>query len=466
MAVDVDVDVDVLSPPEALPAPPKGKLYELTPEGQLNFYFHDGQARAWDSAARFTWMLAGTQGGKTSFSPLWLWREMRRKGPGDYLAVTATYPLLKLKMLPEYLKFFQHTLHLGEWHAMDRVFTMDPDACAKHFGDPAWREEPARIIFGSGINPEGLESATAKAAALDECGQDDFRLQSWEAIQRRLAIHEGRVLGGTTIYNLGWIKQHAYDPWKNGDKDHNVIQFASTVNPSFPQRDYDRAQRTLPTWKFDMFYRGILARPGGLIYEDYNDEYRNADGSGGLKVRAFPIPRTWRCSGGVDFGAVNTALVWLAREPETRIYYLYREKHGGANSSAEHVRQAKRLSRDENVTGWWGGAKSEGQQRMDWTKAGLKVQEPPIWDVQSGIDHVTGLLRERRLFVFDSCTGVREEFNTYAHVLDENGEALDAIKDKETFHRLDATRYVVAGLTAPGLRNFLTTKVIRRGWGL
>src|SRR5687767_394189 len=113
----------------------------------LRFHFHEGQYRAWESTARFVAMLAGTQGGKTSFGPLWLWREIRERGPGDYLAITATYPLLKLKMLPEFLRLFQHTLHLGTWHAADRVFE--------------FAGERTRVIFGSAQNPESLESATA-----------------------------------------------------------------------------------------------------------------------------------------------------------------------------------------------------------------------------------------------------------------------------------------------------------------
>ena len=61
-------------------------------------------------------MLAGTQSGKTSMAPIWLNREIVRKGPGDYLAVTATYPLLKLKLLPEFVRFFcQFSPHAWGW---------------------------------------------------------------------------------------------------------------------------------------------------------------------------------------------------------------------------------------------------------------------------------------------------------------------------------------------------------------
>src|SRR5262245_63080665 len=74
------------------------------PDGSrgLAYHFHPGQQLAWDSRKRFVLVLAGTQGGKTSFGPLWLNREIQEKGPGDYMVVTPTFPLLNLKALPEF----------------------------------------------------------------------------------------------------------------------------------------------------------------------------------------------------------------------------------------------------------------------------------------------------------------------------------------------------------------------------
>ena len=73
-------------------------------DGKLRLFFHAGQTKAWKSVARFPCMFSGTQGGKTSFGPFWLKREIDRCGPGDYLAVTATFKLLELKMQSEFLK--------------------------------------------------------------------------------------------------------------------------------------------------------------------------------------------------------------------------------------------------------------------------------------------------------------------------------------------------------------------------
>jgi len=400
----------------------------------LSYHFHPGQLRAWDSTRRFVFMLAGTQGGKTSFSPLWMHREIQRCGPGDYLAVTATFPLLRLKMLPEFRRFFEQTLHIAVWKGSD---------FALHLNDGS------RIIFGSATHPESLESATAKAAVMDECGQDQFRLGSWEAVQRRLSLNQGRVLGGTTIYNLGWLKQQAYDRWLAGDPDYDVIQFESIINPAFPRAEYERARRSLPGWKFRMFYEGQFDRPPGLIYADFINRYREEDGH---KVRPFNIPPEWPRFVGIDFGAVHTALVWLAWDPTVNVYYLYRESLEGNKTTAEHARGALIEASGKNVISWHGGSRSELQQRMDWAAAGVIVQEPPFDDVEVGINRVTELLKTRRLFIFDTCAGVLDELGTYSRTVGEDGQPTEKIKDKAEFHHLDALRYVVIGITTPAVR--------------
>ena len=99
---------------------------------------------------------------------------------------------------------------------------------------------------------------------------------------------------------------------------------------------------------------------------------------------------------------------------------------------------------------WYLGQKSEVQYRLDWQQAGVRnVREPSIHDVESGIDRVIRLLKERRLYIFDNCRGLLDELGRYSRVLDESGEATDKIKDKETYHRIDALRYVAVDVTIP-----------------
>ena len=409
-----------------------------TREGKdLHLRLHEGQARAWLSERRFVFMLAGTQGGKTSFGPWWLHREIVNNGTGDYLAVTSSFDLFKLKMLPEIRTVFEHVLDCGRYWSGDKVLELKDPSTGKYWAersdDPMW----GRVILRSAQSKGGLESATGKAAWLDECGQDDFRLDDWEAIQRRLSLSQGRVLGTTTIYNLGWMKHEIYDAWVAGDKDIDVIQFASIINPMFPPEEFRRMQDKLPGWKFKMFYKGEYDRPPGLILADF-DRTTQA-------VKPFPIPIEWPRYVGMDFGPVNTALIWIAEDTRREAYYLYRESLAGNKTTREHASDAKAYAKDERVLAWWGGSGSEDQYRRDWGEWGIPITRPLISDVESGLDRLIAVIKAKRFFVFDTCQGWLDEAGTYSREI-VDGEVTEKIKDKQKFHRLDATRYWAASL--------------------
>lgn len=425
-------------------------LYTID-NGKLSLHFHHGQSKAWSSLKRFVFVIAGTQGGKTSFGPWWLWREVMNRGTGDYFAVAPSYDMFKLKMLPEMRNVFEHLLGIGRYWAGDGVIEIcDPITrkfTAKRSDDPMW----ARIILRSASAEGGLESATAKGAWLDEVGQDDFDVDAWEAIVRRVSLNTGRILGTTTPYNLGWLKQLVYEPWIMGDPDFDVIQFSSTANPLFPEAELKRAEATLPSWKFKMFYLGQFERPAGMIYQDFIDKYEDV---GGHLVKPFSIPNTWPVYVGVDPGSANLAIVWLAHDSIMNNYYVFREEHGERRSTMEHVRHVQSLAKahNERIIAHFVGAKSESQQRMDWSSAGAKnVREPITHDVESGIDRIIRLLREHRLFVFDNCKGIISEFGSYSRIVDKNGNTTDEIKDKAKYHRLDALRYGASGTHKVGV---------------
>lgn len=230
-------------------------IHRRTADGGLELDFHPGQWSAWDSRRRFVGVLAGTQGGKTSWGPWWLHREIYDpavgRGAGDYLAVTATFDLFKLKMLPALRQVFEDVTRCGRYWPSARVMELaDPEGryWARRADDPMW----GRIILRSADSPGGLESASARGAWLDEAGQDRFTLDAWRAVTRRLALSLGRCLITTTLYNFGWLKTEFYDRWKGGDPEYDVVHFDSTVNPSFPASEWGRARETMPSWLFDM----------------------------------------------------------------------------------------------------------------------------------------------------------------------------------------------------------------------
>lgn len=410
--------------------------------------FHEGQRRAYDSTKRFVLVLAGTQSGKTSFGPHWLLQEMQRKGAGDYLVATPTFPLLEVKLLPEFRKLFETQMQLGEYRQSPppRRFTLSKYGEHALWGQ--YQDVPTQVWFGYATDPDSLESATIKAAWLDEAGQKSFKLGSWEAIQRRLSINQGRALITTTPYTLGWLKSEVYDRASDPQSDVAVINFTSTANPRFPAEEYQRARRELPGWKFAMFYQGLFERPAGMIYDCWSDDEN--------LISAFEIPEHWPRHQGVDFGGVNTAAIYLAEElndagRKTGRFIAYREYHAGGRTAAQHAVALK--SREPRIPKVTGGSKSENQWRWEFARAGLPIYAPPIAEVEVGINRVYGLIASRNLLIFDTLRGLIDQILSYSRELDDMGEPTEKIEDKEAFHFLDALRYGVAGATGRGSGN-------------
>ncbi len=361
---------------------------------------------------------------------------MQLRGPGDYLVATPTFPLLELKALPEFRRLFEDLLAMGRYiGSPTRSFTLSESGQRRLFKN-AGRSLATRVLFGYAAEPESLESATIKAACLDEAGQKRFKLGAWEAILRRLSIHQGRALITTTIYNLGWLKQQVYDRWLAGDQDYEVVNFPSVENPAFPREEYERARANLPRWKFDMFYRARFTRPAGLIYDVFDESLH--------KCPRFPIPPEWPRFLGLDFGGVNMVGVFYAQEPGTNRYYLYRTYKAGGKTAKQHV--SDMLAGEPGIPVCYGGAKSEQQWRDEFRAAGLPVREPLVADVEVGIDRVYGAHAQNLIVVFDDLADYLAEKLSYSRELNDQGEPTEKIEDKESFHLMDAERYIISSV--------------------
>lgn len=434
---------------------PVAEMVEVV-DDRLRLNLHAGQTKAWDSKARYIAVIAGSQAGKTVTGPWWLEREIRLCGPGDYMVVTPSFQLLEKKALPAFREVFEQHLSLGRYRGSPaRMFNYSKRAIANLVASsdqyPAWSEPGAvNVFFGHAQDPESLESATAKAAWLDEAGQKTFKLDSYQAVQRRLRIHHGRILFTTTPYDLGWLKQQVYDRAKAEeeagvppeDRQYEVINFSSTMNPLFDLAEYEAARDDMPLWKFRMMYDGIFTQPAGLIYDIY-DERKH-------KVDPFDIPAGWQRYLGLDFGGVNTAAVYLANEPGTNDYYAYREYLSGSKTAEEHTADLRRGEPDRLQA--YGGSRGEDQWRREFKAAGFNVRRPKVsaapGTVQSsvveiGIDRVYGAFKRDNLYVFSTLGRLREELGTYSRKLDDMNEVTEEIEDKQKYHMLDALRYVV-----------------------
>lgn len=412
---------------------------------RLVWNFHMGQRKVMESQKRIIAAIAGRQGGKSRVGPIWLYEEMKRRGPGLYMVVAPSYPILQDSAIRWLTELFQTYCKLGEMRSNPPRFIISREGEKRLFAGTPWAGlknlPPTTIRFGHAANPESLEAKTALAAWLDEAGQDGFKLPSWEAIIGRLTTTLGRILITTTPYNLGWLKQQVIDPWEKAGQNHpliDVISWASTANPSFGQEEYLRLKETMPRWKWDMFYNGQFTVPAGLIYGIMREKEAE------LKVTRGSIPKKGQCYGGLDFGGPNTAGVMCRRDPHTGDLFLYRTYFPGESMPIrEHVRGI--LKGEQWFDRFAGGAKSEEVFREEFLQNGLPIEEPSISDVQAGIDRVYALMAQGKLHVCDDLDEWWSELYTYQYETDpETGDVLPElkIKNKSAFHFMDATRYL------------------------
>jgi hypothetical protein len=339
--------------------------------------------------------------------------------------------LLYAKALPEFLALFQKRLKLGTYRDSPvKQFRFSRKGLSTLFGKR--RAHPATTVtFGHASDPDSLEAATYKAAWLDEVGQKKFKIGSWEAIQRRLAVNQGRVLFTTTPYYLGWLKTQVADQAAD-DPAYALIRFESRDNPAFPPEEWHRLQASLPAWKFDLSYRALWSHPAGLIFDNWTDDH---------KVTPFPIPAHWPRFIGIDFGGINTAALYYAQHPESGLYYAYKIYHPRQKCTVNQHVQAILQDQPPGLTAV-GGSPSEDQWRLEFKVAGLPVQKPPISDVEVGIDRLYAAHNAGRIKVFDTLTEYFDEKAAYARLLDDTGEPTDQIEDKADYHLMDCERYL------------------------
>jgi hypothetical protein len=420
---------------------------------------------------------------------------MRRCGPGDYLIVGPTLRLLNAKTIPEFRRLFETILNLGTYIGNPKyIFEFSEEGAIRTFGayDPL---NPPRVVFCYAENPDSVESYTAKAVWMDEPGQVQFKVGTWQAIQRRLSLaagfeddevegadDEGPLLGEdglpmgralltTTPYAFNWLKTDFYDRWleselvetldftyrKRGKILHyrperrahpyyDVIRFESILNPRFSLTEYNRARRELPEWKFGLFYEARFTRPAGMIYDVWDEEGMTYD------PKEVRIQDTWKQRFlGVDFGGVNTGAIFLAYNPDDERYYLYRTYKSGRITSREMVRLL--LMGEPHKPLAYGGAGSEDNWRREWTAAGLPVLKPLITgqdSVEVGITKVYTFMKQDKLRVSKELTKLIDEVTSYSRELDDSNEPTEKIADKASYHLLDALRYIITYLSVAG----------------
>lgn len=423
--------------------------------------FHFTQNYAWNCALRIIALIAGSKGGKTSFGPWKLWQWIKRFGGGDYYAVTSTYDLFNIKMLPAMLQTFREILGVGRYWAQKRLIELrDPSGrfLAEKADDLMW----GRIILRAAEARGGLEAGDAKAIWMDEAGQSAFDIQTYRALRRRAALYKAPMLITTTLYDIGWLDFQIIDPLKkapdaritihhDGEAEAEIteseklgislVQFDSILNPEYPYEEFEEARESLPDDEFQAFHRGRRGVSQTLIYYTF-------DHDNGVCI-PFEIPGSWPRYWGIDFGPVHFACIFYAEDPDShpdpkeRTLYCYREYMAGGKTLEQHLedlRDGEIVSPKKVTGGTWG---SEEQWRRELRKLGLPIEKPSVFEFETGVRRVREAHRRGQLVYFEGLE-IIEDKRRYRRKRDRLGNIIDTVEHKQTFHRLDGERYIIA----------------------
>ena len=388
------------------------------------FTLHEKQDKIMDSAARFIGAVSGIRGGKTTIGAIWLLNRInldRTAGRyGDYLICAPTNKILDQSTLPKFKEFFPKDW--GVWREQKSYFELV-------WNRPGSDNVPCRIFVRSMDEPDSIEGMDALAAWADEVGK--MKSGAWINIQGRLSVHQGPCILTTTPYAMNWFYSDIVKMANSGDKDYEVITWASSDNPAFPKEEFERARKTLPKAIFERRYLGKWTRLEGLVYPEFDEEEHI--------VEPFPIPDNWLRFGGMDFGYNNpNAILSIAEDPDSHVFYVFDEFYHSETllkTLAEYIK-TKNLSYILADT-------QSSQLIVELQKfygcTNVKEAEKTI---SIGTERVRSLLAEGRLKFFrNKCSHTIDEILEYHYrpSTESNGESEKPVAKKN--HAMDALRY-------------------------
>lgn len=192
----------------------------------------------------------------------------------------------------------------------------------------------------------------------------------------------------------------------------------------------EEVQATRVEGKFSSFF--------GAVYKTFNKKTH--------VIAPFTIPDSWPRYRGFDFGFTNPFVcLWVARNPETGAYYVYREYYRSKLGIQEHIKSIKCLSGSEQYLASFADPEN-AENRSDMRKEGIPTKKARK-DVARGIEMVQSRLKvidgKPRLYIFSSCTHVIKEFALYKYAQATNSREAKDIPIPKDDHTLDALRYIL-----------------------
>jgi hypothetical protein len=377
---------------------------------------HPKQFEAFDFKSQFGAAIAGVRGGKTYVGAVWAGNKMATD-PANGLICAPDYKTLHDATLNT---FFQIFPHYRKFYKQQRSLIELPDKT---------------IFLRSLDDPLAAEGLTVGWVWGDEAGK--YKLLAWHSLRSRVSLSRGQVFLTTTPYNMGWLYNDFYVPWKeNKDKDLTVVTWASVANPNFPPDIFEAERHRLSAAEFKRRYEGIFSRMQGLVYN-----------LGGHNIIDPKELRAEITLGGIDWGWTNPAALSVVKIYDGA-YYVVDEWYQTEKTTGQIIEQAIKMQNKWGVNRWYADSANPEKIAESNINTGLNVlpYEKKKDSITHGVSYINQCILENRFYVFRGLINTLNEFEMYQYPEpDDNG----LVKKDEPLpfnnHLMDAIRYQIMG---------------------
>lgn len=434
------------------------------------------QSQAVKSSARILFLISGPQSGKTFGAMAANYRRMElvmawwkslgspKEYKPEFFLAAPTEDFLKEKTIPK----FEEALPEGV------TWKYRPGA-NKTWIDTSTGMEIRLVPF---FNPNNVESFTSYGGVVDEAGQGwdglykAFRKRT--SVRRRqlnnlykdsknpnlryLAAIAGWLIFPTHPYTYNWLYNEIWKPFmEQGKQEKNVeiIHWKVIDVPYFDEEDYQKDKAEMSDEEFALVYEGRYPKPTRMIYRFRDEEFI-------VSKTLVPVDEDFQeVIIGLDFGSAHPCGISVIGLQSGSYYIIQEIKEKDlpvqvsdrsslpslekklrklieqypqttciyADSSRPDLIKKLQSGRNNEVTGEW--------------MHGLPVKPAVKFGgaLESGIEEVKSLIKQRRLFCEEKCLKHIAEFRSYRRK-EVNGETTDQI-EKKNDDLMDAMRYAI-----------------------
>ncbi len=254
----------------------------------------------------------------------------------------------------------------------------------------------------------------------------------------------------TPVEGMTWLYDIIYEPVvvSQTDDSMDVVIVDMTENPHL---DVDYVEEFLKGLSDDQRVarkEGNFVQVGGLIYKDFTEDNL---------VDPFIPPKSQLWLAAMDHGYTNpTAWLWMAVDREGRIF-VFDEYYETGKLVSEHAVKVKEINKHHGrIPEYYVGDPSiRNTDPITGTSVQLEYleNEVPIVlgnnDQKAGLDRVSKLLKENKLFIARNCFNLIHEMKrlrwaTYANRKINRERNAKETQNKKNDHACDALRYGIA----------------------